>query len=331
MPPDSARITPVFILSLPRSGSTLLQRLAATHPDIATTAEPNILLYPLQALVPTDVVGLHPHDELHSAVTEFANRLPGGTRSYLSAVATFADTLYFEASGHGSSFFLDKSPSYCLVAPELLEAFAHGRFVFLFRHPLAVAASLLRFDGRDPAHWNLHRFAHLHRGLARLVEAHDLARMRSLTVNYERLVEAPAEALAHVFDYLGLEAEKDLVSRLGNVQLKGRFVDPNSRLPEYQVVRTDRASDWQEIMSNPIRKRWCRRYVEWIGGPRLASMGYNLSELQAEVAAVRTTARYLLRDLFWVPHGALGTLTNARTLQSNIRSWRAGRPFYAYR
>ena len=29
----------VFIFSLPRSGSTLLQRLLATHPAVATTAE----------------------------------------------------------------------------------------------------------------------------------------------------------------------------------------------------------------------------------------------------------------------------------------------------
>ena len=35
---------PVFLFSLPRSGSTLVQRLIAGHPQVATTSEPWILL-----------------------------------------------------------------------------------------------------------------------------------------------------------------------------------------------------------------------------------------------------------------------------------------------
>jgi hypothetical protein len=40
----SARPTPLFLLSLPRSGSTLAQRILAAHAGIATTSEPWILL-----------------------------------------------------------------------------------------------------------------------------------------------------------------------------------------------------------------------------------------------------------------------------------------------
>ena len=34
----------VFLLSLPRSGSTLLQRLLAAHPQVHTVAEPWLML-----------------------------------------------------------------------------------------------------------------------------------------------------------------------------------------------------------------------------------------------------------------------------------------------
>ena len=37
-------IRPIFIFSLPRAGSTLVQRVLAAHDDIATTSEPWILL-----------------------------------------------------------------------------------------------------------------------------------------------------------------------------------------------------------------------------------------------------------------------------------------------
>src|SRR5919107_2181016 len=47
----SARPTPLFLLSLPRSGSTLAQRILAAHGGIATTSEPWILLPYLYANV----------------------------------------------------------------------------------------------------------------------------------------------------------------------------------------------------------------------------------------------------------------------------------------
>ena len=46
----SSEVRPVFILSLPRAGSTLLQRMLNVHPEIASTVEPWILLPFLSSL-----------------------------------------------------------------------------------------------------------------------------------------------------------------------------------------------------------------------------------------------------------------------------------------
>ena len=40
----------IFIISQPRAGSTLLQRILGGHPEIHTAAEPWIMLHPLYAL-----------------------------------------------------------------------------------------------------------------------------------------------------------------------------------------------------------------------------------------------------------------------------------------
>ncbi|MFV1990599.1 MAG: sulfotransferase, partial [Acidimicrobiales bacterium] len=45
-----SEIRPAFLLSLPRSGSTLLQRLLGAHSMVATVAEPWLLIPPLYAL-----------------------------------------------------------------------------------------------------------------------------------------------------------------------------------------------------------------------------------------------------------------------------------------
>ena len=49
-------VTPVFIFSLPRSGSTLTQRVLTAHDGVASAAEPWVLLPLLQPLVPTAAV-----------------------------------------------------------------------------------------------------------------------------------------------------------------------------------------------------------------------------------------------------------------------------------
>ena len=49
-------VAPVFLLSLPRSGSTLLQRLLAVSPEVATAPEPWFLLPLVQS---TRATGTH--------------------------------------------------------------------------------------------------------------------------------------------------------------------------------------------------------------------------------------------------------------------------------
>lgn len=42
----------MFLISQPRAGSTLLQRILGSHPDIHTVSEPWLMLQPLYALRP---------------------------------------------------------------------------------------------------------------------------------------------------------------------------------------------------------------------------------------------------------------------------------------
>src|SRR5262249_20278294 len=68
--------TPILLLSLPRSGSTLVQRVLAAHPGVATASEPWLLLpllLPLRDDVPAPG-GWQPR--VHSALEDFARMLP---------------------------------------------------------------------------------------------------------------------------------------------------------------------------------------------------------------------------------------------------------------
>ena len=73
--PDT--IKPVFLLSLVRSGSTLLQRVLAGHSKISTTGEPWILLPYLFAHKKQGTMTAYAHATSYTGVADFIENLLG--------------------------------------------------------------------------------------------------------------------------------------------------------------------------------------------------------------------------------------------------------------
>ena len=69
----------LFLISPPRSGSTMLQRMLASHSQIHTHPEPH-LLTPLHYLGYYATVDAAPYDHVNAAraLREFTEELPGG-------------------------------------------------------------------------------------------------------------------------------------------------------------------------------------------------------------------------------------------------------------
>lgn len=79
--PSAARapVRPVFMLSLPRSGSTLLQRLLAGHPQVHTVAEPWLMLHLAAAAGHHNGLSMdYDPGVAERAMEDFAAGLPGG-------------------------------------------------------------------------------------------------------------------------------------------------------------------------------------------------------------------------------------------------------------
>jgi hypothetical protein len=280
-------IRPIFILSAPRSGSTLLQRVLAAHAGVATAAEPWILL-PLLTPLRGDMPGTSQRDQLvHEAVSDFVSALPQGRADYLAAVRETALKLYATAAGPDARFFVDKSPTYHLVVEELFEAFPEGRFVFLWRNPLAVMASAVELF--DQGRWEVNRYTlALFQSIEDLVPASRRHADASYTVRFEELVSGDQEVWRGLSDYVGLEHDPFVLERFSNVKLNGRMGDPTgTRL--YSKLASEPIDKWRDVVSTPVRRLWARRYLQWIGTDRLAHMGYDLDALQAELDAVEVS------------------------------------------
>ncbi len=277
--------TPVFLLSLPRSGSTLVQRVLAAHEGVATASEPWLLLpwlSPLCDRMPQATAFDH---DVHSALTDFSDRLPGGRDEYRQVVHDAALDLYAAAGGPDARFFVDKTPPYSMIVDEVARTFPEGRLVFLWRHPLSVVSSVVEtFAGGRwlPSDYPVSLFW----GTADLVAGFERHRERAFGVRYEDLLTGDHATWQALCDYVGVPFEPGALESFSGVQLTGRMGDPTG-VHRYTALSTETVEKWKTTVSTPVRKAWCRRYLRWLGPQRTATMGYDHDELVSELEALR--------------------------------------------
>jgi hypothetical protein len=306
-------LRPIFLLSLPRAGSTLVQRVLATHSEISTAAEPWILLPQIYAMRSRGVVAEYNQELAAQAIHDFINELPRGIDTYRDEMTRFVMRLYSEASGGSPRYFLDKSPRYHLIVHELFELFQDAKFVFLWRNPLAVLAS--SNETWAGGKWSVHRWkVDLFDGLANLESAYEQHRDRAYAVRYEDLIAEPTETWPKVFQYLDLSFDPKSLSEFGGVPLRGRMGDPSGRV-QYDAISTEPLDKWKRSIRNPYRKAWSRRYLEWIGERRLSLMGYRLDDLIRELDGTPSSPRLLASDLLRAAYGKTRMLLRRVALQ----------------
>lgn len=267
---------------------------------MATVSEPWILLPPLYARRSEGVYAEYDHGLAKGAVDDFVDALPGGSADYDAAVRAFAEELYSRAGKPDATYFLDKTPRYHLIVKDVLRVFPDARFVFLWRNPLAIGASIM--NTYAAGHWNLYLCkVDLFDGLAALVDAYRANEDRVYALQYEDLVAAPERELRAVCDYLELPWTDTVLTDGDTVELAGRLGD-RRRAP----VSPEPPGRWQAAFANPLRRRWAQRYLAWVGEDRLATMGYALDDLLAALDAdppgfngVASDAARMLYGVVW--------------------------------
>ena len=195
--------TPIFIVGMPRSGTTLLEQILARHPHVQDAGELRDMLCQLRWVC--DRVG-GPHlDEALCVEAEQADMGLLGRR-YLEKTAWRAN---------GRAFFTDKLPANFLLVDHIARALPQARILHMVRDPMEVCFSNLKelfvdayphtYDQREMA-------AHFirYRGLMR--HWHSRHPGRILDISYEDLVRAPEAAARRVLDFCGLAWDPDVLA-----------------------------------------------------------------------------------------------------------------------
>jgi hypothetical protein len=311
---------PVFLLSLPRSGSTLVQRVLAAHEDVATTPEPWLLLPQFFALRERGVLAPYDHVPAARAIGEFTARLPHGSTDYDAAIRDFALGLYGRAAS-GATYFVDKTPRYHLIVEDLFRVFPDARFVFLWRNPLAVVASMVETWGHG--RWTLGRWrGDLFDGLASLVDGFERHAGTARAVRYEDLVTDADGAWSGLFGHLDLPYDEGLLERFASTGSPGRMGD-RTTYERYSRLTEAPMQGWTRTMNTTIRKRWCKDYLAWIGPGRLETMGYRMDELIDGLDRIPTDPRRMPSDVVRTAYGRIagGARSAAERLALRRMRW----------
>ena len=321
-------VRPVFLFSLPRSGSTVVQRVLTSQGGMGSASEPWVLLPLLYMRKAEGVYAEYGQRTSAVAVSDFVGTLNGGEAAFREELARFVRRLYARASGDETLLFLDKTPRYSLVAREIMELFPDGKFIFLWRNPLAVLASMIETWGGG--RWNAHRYRiDLFKGLARLVDTCREAREKACAVRYEDVINSPETAFAKLFSYLELPFDAGSLEKFESVKFSGRLGDPTGTR-EYRSLSSEPLDKWKNVLDNLLRKTWARRYLQWIGEERLALMGYDLGKLLEELRGSGSTGARLGSDLLRMIYGSLYAAAEVTVFRRKIRAMLRGEGVYPH-
>ncbi|MCC6528685.1 MAG: sulfotransferase [Pseudomonadales bacterium] len=319
---------PIFLLSLPRSGSTLLQRMLASHPQVATLPEPWVLIPPLYALRHGGVLAEYSHENLADAVTDFVAALPRGEADYFAAVRRFAESLYGCVTSDEKPYFLDKTPRYCFIANELIKVFPDAKYVVLWRNPVAALSS--RFHSYENL-WRWHQYkVDFYSGLNSLIEFVQQNRERIFVASYEQLIDSPEVVLKEMLSYLELEMQPSLLHDFAKVNLQGSMGDKTG-VTDYSAVANQPLHKWRETLCNPLRVQLARNMLKTIGQSRLEFMGYDLAEFLTQLNSLPFGYQRLGSDLLRMCYGFVDELLEIGVMRKKLASAKPWRNIYIHR
>ncbi|HAY06096.1 MAG TPA: sulfotransferase [Hyphomonas sp.] len=203
-PTEGPAPVPVFIVGLPRSGTTLVERIFSAHPDVTDMGETHGISLALR-----DAAGLSRFGELDDASL---SRLPSVNWSQVAR-------LYLESLSYRrpqTRFFTEKLPhNYYLVGP-MRRAFPQARFVHLRRAPMDTLFGAYKILFGEGSYLWSYRFEDLAAAyrLYRQVTDHWRAELGAsfVEVTLETLIEEPETEIRRILAGTGLSFHPDCLA-----------------------------------------------------------------------------------------------------------------------
>jgi LPS sulfotransferase NodH len=260
----------VFIVGVPRSGTTLLRQMLRGSPSLAIPRESHFIPKALGAPTPAGALDLILSSRQFATWEIDADLVRGATAGASTPAAVVRAAFEAYAREQGRPRWGDKTPHYVNHIDALARAFGDAVFVHIVRDGREVADSLREQRWGPPT--LLLAASAWRKGVTRGREAGErLGPSRYLELRYEELVAAPAPALTRVCEFLGeetaLDAMFDYASRAAGEHPVLPHLHRHLAKPPTPGLR-----DWRGNCSPAEQLE-----IEAVMGPTLVRFGYEPS------------------------------------------------------
>ena len=244
--------TPVFLIGFPRSGTTLLEQILDSHPQVQAMEEKPAVAHLVQhALALLDSTGCT-LEGLQDAQIEHLQQL------YFSEVSR-------HVSVRPGQVLIDKMPLNLLQAPVIARVFPQARFILALRHPCDVSLSCLMQNFAVNASmanfYTLDDTAQLYAQVMQTWRHYtDQLPLNVHTLRYEDLVADLPLQSKQVLDFLGLPWDDAVLQHTAHARSRGTINTPSHHQvvqPLYQRARY-RWSRYEKHMKAvlPVLRPW---------------------------------------------------------------------------
>lgn len=196
---------PVFIVGLPRTGSSLIERIISAHSAAASAGERPEMSAVLRGdfAEPKQELGRPYHPECDGALDADEKALKRAARAYLSQVKFFVDR-------PEATVWIDKMPANFHWCGAIMQLFPDARIIMTDREPRDAALSALRvsFAIEHDYLQSFETFAHYHSLQQRYAALwREALGDRLLVVRYEELVGDVEAGARRIIEHVGLPWE----------------------------------------------------------------------------------------------------------------------------
>jgi hypothetical protein len=274
-----------FLGAMPKSGTTWLQRLLDSHPEVSCTGEGH---FP-NRLMPNLKKALEQHNALLKYKSDVAldglGTAPMFSEDHLHYLTAAAISLFLIASCRGRAVRAvgEKTPDNLVHFPLLCGLFPRAKFIAIIRDPRDCAVSAWFHNARLGAPEFKEKFKSMNqfidfviqqwaRSTGYALKLREAMGERMFMLRYEDLLTEPEPPLRALFRFLGVATSPDIVGRCVE---RGKFeAMTGGRQSGDEVrgafLRSGTAGDWRNHLDAAAQAR-----VIQLAGPVMKPLGYS--------------------------------------------------------
>jgi protein-tyrosine sulfotransferase len=255
---------PLFVVGVPRSGTSLLHVLLNQHPQIALMFEADLpLLWPLFLRRRSKLKWLERWNLWNMSVERHQIDI-SKIHEDIADVATATEATYREYAGHKSaSIWGDKTPDQYDSLVRLTDYFPNARFIIIWRDPADVSRSMIR---ARKGSFRFRQQGVTHRallGCQQLGVQRDRLLQHGTRVHelqYEDLVHNPADVMQKVCNFLGIPFHARMAT-LQNADRSAVHSAKHNALVNGERIVASRK--YEEVLSLKLRRKIERYKHAW--------------------------------------------------------------------